>query len=117
MTTLKYRKDLNGLYNYTLRSAYRHANIEPEEIDVIKVRTSDDYVDARYEVRVKGQVIGEITGQLELSLGTYAGGVMRRDSGDKMTWRFLKAGETMNRYASTFGLRIDAIATLIKKSA
>lgn len=124
MTTLKYRKEntRNGipvpsLYNYTLRSVCREANIEPTDIDVTKVSTDEDYVDARYEVRVKGNLIGEITGELELSLGTYAGTVMRRDSADRMTWRFNQAGKSRQRYASTFETRIEAIATLIRKSA
>ena len=125
MTTLKYRAERqtkNGVpaYNYfnsTLRSVCCDANIQAEDINITKALTDKDYVDARYEVSVKGKVIGEITGQLELSLGTYAGTVMRRDSADRMTWRFNKAGETKQRYASTFDLRIEAIATLIRKSA
>ena len=123
MTTLKYRKEntRNGipvpsLYNYTLRSVCREANIEPADIDVTKVSTDEDYVDARYEVRVKGNLIGEITGELELTLATYAGTVMRRDSADRMTWRFNEAGGARHRYASTFDLRIEAIASLIRTS-
>ena len=124
MTTLKYRKEntRNGipvpsLYNYTLRSVCREANIEPADIDVTKVSTDEDYVDARYEVRVKGNLIGEITGELELTLATYAGTVMRRDSADRMTWRFNEAGGVRHRYASTFDLRIEAIASLIRISS
>lgn len=121
MTTLAYRKErtrhgflIFSYYNSTLRSACRTANIEPQDIDVVKALTEDDYVDARYQVRVNGVIVGEVIGDLEMSLATYSGTVLRRESSDRMTWKARKAGEATRRHESTYDTRIEAIVALIK---
>ena len=121
MTTLAYRKErtrrgypVPSYYNSTLRSACRTANIEPQDIDVVKALTEDDYVDARYQVRVSGVIVGEVIGDLEMSLATYSGTVLRRESSDRMTWKARKAGEATRRHESTYDTRIEAIVALIK---
>lgn len=124
MTTLKYRAERtrsNGYsgfsyYNWQLEIICKENNIEPSDIDVVKVKLPEDsYRHGEWDVTVRGEYVGKITSFSTTPWTRIPGTVLRRDLAERVVYQYKAAnqeGHFFSRYKDDY--KIGAIRSLIQ---